>query len=113
LKKHTPKSGGGFKGSVDLIGYQAMEVRDRWFMFKAKIHVTLKKVILDPQGTAVQKALLSMGYAGVEDVRLGKYMELRINSDDQALVEKQVQEMCQRLLVNPVIEEFTFEVEKL
>jgi phosphoribosylformylglycinamidine synthase len=82
-------------------------------MFKAKIHVTLKKVILDPQGTAVQKALLFMGYAGVEDVRLGKYVEVRINSLDPEAVQKQVQEMCERLLVNPVIEEFTFEIEKL
>ena len=82
-------------------------------MLKAKIHVTLKKVILDPQGSAVQKALLSMGYAEVADVRLGKYMEVVLNSDDQEQAEKQVQEMCQKLLVNPVIEEFTFAVEEV
>ncbi len=82
-------------------------------MLKAKIHVTLKKVILDPQGSAVQKALLSMGYPEVADVRLGKYMEVVLNSDDQEQAEKQVQEMCQKLLVNPVIEEFTFTVEKV
>ena len=61
----------------------------------------------------MQKALISMGYAEVADVRLGKYMEVVLNSDDQEQAEKQVQEMCQKLLVNPVIEEFTFTIEKI
>lgn len=82
-------------------------------MFRAKIYVVLKKTILDPQGTAVQKALGSMGYDEVEDVRLGKYLEVRLQGQNQEDVEEKVQEMCQRLLANPVIEDFTFEVEKL
>lgn len=82
-------------------------------MFRAKIHVVLKRTILDPQGTAVQKALGSMGYDEVEDVRLGKYLEVRLQGQNQGDVEEKVQEMCQRLLANPVIEDFTFEIEKL
>lgn len=79
-------------------------------MFKAKIHVTLKKSILDPQGTAVQKALHSLNYSNVADVRLGKYFEVRLETADQAAAETQVREMCERLLSNPVIEDFTFEL---
>lgn len=79
-------------------------------MLKAKIHVTLKKSILDPQGTAVQKALHSLNYGNVADVRLGKYFEVRLESADRAAAEAQVREMCERLLSNPVIEDFTFEL---
>ncbi|NPV26138.1 MAG: phosphoribosylformylglycinamidine synthase subunit PurS [Firmicutes bacterium] len=79
-------------------------------MFKANIHVTLKKSILDPQGTAVQKALHSLNYVNVTDVRLGKYFEVQLDAPDRAAAEAQVREMCERLLANPVIEDFTFEL---
>jgi phosphoribosylformylglycinamidine synthase PurS subunit len=84
-------------------------------MYLAKIHVTLKPSVLDPQGVAVSDALKNMGYQEVESVRLGKYMELRL--DDQgkgkAQVDKRVEEMCRKLLANGVIERFEFSTEKL
>jgi len=82
-------------------------------VFKAKIQVMPKKGILDPQGSAVQKALQTMQYRNVEEVRIGKYMEIWIAGDDENAVRAQVQEMATRLLANPVIEDFTFVIERL
>jgi phosphoribosylformylglycinamidine synthase len=79
-------------------------------MFEAKIYVTLKQGILDPQGNAVRGGLVSMGYGGVTDVRVGKFLVLTLDSRDRLQAEQQVREMCDRLLANPVIEDYTFEV---
>lgn len=82
-------------------------------MFKVKVRVMPKKGILDPQGQAVENALRSMRYDSVEEVRIGKYMEILMRGDDVSLAEEQVREMCLKLLANTVIEDFSFEVEKL
>jgi phosphoribosylformylglycinamidine synthase len=77
---------------------------------KAKVYVTLKKGVLDPQGKAVANALKSMSFDEVREVRVGKYMEItmdRAGADE----EKRIKEMCERLLANTVIEDFRFEVE--
>ncbi len=79
-------------------------------MYRAKIHVTLKKSILDPQGSAVQGALHAMGYENVKEVRIGKYQVVDLDSPSREAAEAQVREMCERLLSNPVIEDFTFEL---
>jgi phosphoribosylformylglycinamidine synthase PurS subunit len=79
-------------------------------LFKAKLYVTLKKSVLDPQGSAVQKALHSLGYEAVADVRVGKYMELLLAETDRDRAVAGVKEMAERLLANPVIEEFTYEL---
>lgn len=82
-------------------------------MSQVKVIVTLKPSLLDAQGRVVQNALHSMGYPGVEQVRIGKYMELEIKSDTDATpekIEKDVREMCDKLLANPVIENYRFEV---
>ncbi|MGF7186075.1 phosphoribosylformylglycinamidine synthase [Desulfitispora alkaliphila] len=79
-------------------------------MLKAEIKVTLRKSILDPQGTALKSALNSMDYNSVEDVRIGKYLEVKLNTEDRAEAEKQVKEMCDKLLSNPVIEDYSFEL---
>jgi phosphoribosylformylglycinamidine synthase PurS subunit len=81
-------------------------------MFIAKIHVTLKPSVLDPQGVAVSGALKNMGYKEVESLRLGKYMELRLEGKDKAAVSKRVDAMCKKLLANVVIERYEFSVEK-
>ena len=81
-------------------------------MFIAKIHVTLRPSVLDPQGVAVSGALKNMGYKEVQSLRLGKYMELRLDSKDKAAAEKRVDEMCKKLLANVVIERYEFTVEK-
>ncbi|MCZ0704314.1 phosphoribosylformylglycinamidine synthase [Natronobacillus azotifigens] len=79
-------------------------------MKKVKIHITLKEGVLDPQGKAVQGSLNTLGYQSVEEVRIGKYLEL-ILADD-ANVEEQVEEMCKKLLANPVIENYQYTVEE-
>ncbi len=78
---------------------------------KAKIYITLKKSVLDPQGNTVRHALNSLGFKEVEDVRLGKYMEIKLNSKIKTSIENQIRKMCDKVLVNPVIEEYTYEIE--
>ncbi|AKF05529.1 phosphoribosylformylglycinamidine synthase subunit PurS [Sandaracinus amylolyticus] len=77
---------------------------------KAKIYVTLKREVLDPQGDAVRRALGSMGFEGVRDVRIGKLVEMQIDRTDRAGVEADVKSMGEKLLANPVIEDFRFEI---
>ena len=82
-------------------------------MYRARIFVTLKKSVMDPQGAAVGRALESLGYEGVDNVRIGKFMEMDVKKASREEAEKQVDEMCHRLLANPVIEKYTFEMEAL
>jgi phosphoribosylformylglycinamidine synthase PurS subunit len=82
-------------------------------MPQVKVVVTLKPTLLDAQGRVVQDALHSMGYSEVEQVRIGKYMEMEVaaqQGEDRSAVETRVREMCDRLLSNPVIENYAFEV---
>jgi phosphoribosylformylglycinamidine synthase PurS subunit len=76
----------------------------------AKIHVTLKASVLDPQGTAVTKSLHALGYEEVQDVRIGKYLEVKIDTMDKKIAQERVTEMCEKLLANPVIETYEFEL---
>jgi phosphoribosylformylglycinamidine synthase subunit PurS len=78
--------------------------------FRAKIYVTLRPSVLDPAGTAVQSGLEHMGYSNVEQVRIGKYIELTITAADQATAEQQLDRMCDQLLANPVIEVYRYEL---
>ena len=78
-------------------------------MTKVSIHVTLKEGVLDPQGKAIENSLHTLGYEGVRDVRVGKLIEMFIDHED---VEAQVKIMCEKLLANPVIENFTYEIEE-
>lgn len=74
-----------------------------------KVFVTLKPSLLDAQGRVVQNALNNLGYVSVEDVRIGKFIELKVEGDEDT-IDRQVKEMCERLLVNPVIEDYRYEV---
>ena len=80
-------------------------------VFLARIYVTLKPAVNDPQGLTVLGGLHSLGYEGVTDVRIGKYLEVRVAGDDAAQAETDVAAMCDQLLANPVIEEFRFSLE--
>ena len=80
-------------------------------MFLARIFVKLKESILDPQGQAVIHALHNLGHEAVSDVRVGKYIEVRLKAADQAAAEKEVREYCDRLLSNPVIETYEIEIQ--
>lgn len=77
---------------------------------KAKIHVTLKQGILDPQGKAIEHALESLGFKNAANVRVGKYMELDLMEHDKAKAEAQVKSMCEKLLANTIIEEYRYEL---
>lgn len=78
---------------------------------KAKIHVTLKEGILDPQGKAVEHALATLGYGAVSNVRVGKHIELDLDEDAVPDAEAQVKAMCEKLLANTIIEEYVYELE--
>jgi len=78
---------------------------------KARVHITLKNGVLDPQGKAIQHALGSLGFDGVDDVRQGKYIELDLSTTDKAAAEVNVEEMCKKLLANMVIENYSIEIE--
>ncbi len=77
---------------------------------RAKIHVTLKNGVLDPQGKAVQTALSGLGFSGIDDVRQGKYIEIDLAETDRTAAESHVDDMCQKLLANTVIENYTIEI---
>ena len=74
---------------------------------KVLVTVTLKKDVLDPQGTVVRQTLKNMGYNEIENVRQGKYFEIGLNVNDKNKAEKIVQEICNKLLVNTIIENYT------
>lgn len=81
-------------------------------MYKVKVYITLRESVLDPQGTAVKQSLHSLRFNEIEDVRIGKYMELTIQKSDRD-VDTVVKEMCERLLANLVIEDYRYEVEEV
>ncbi|UPK44682.1 phosphoribosylformylglycinamidine synthase subunit PurS [Paenibacillus pabuli] len=80
-------------------------------MIKATVYVTIKQSVLDPQGVAVQGALHSMGFNEVEIVRIGKVMELTLDTTDRAEAEKRLTIMCEKLLANTVVEDYRYELE--
>ncbi len=82
-------------------------------MFLAKVFVTLKPTVNDPQGLTILGALHTLGFSNAKSVRAGKYIEIRIDEESKAHAEEQVQEMGRKLLANPVIENFQFDLEKL
>ncbi len=82
-------------------------------MYLARVYVTLKATVNDPQGLTIRGALHSLGFADVESVRAGKYLEVSLATKDRAEAEKQLAEMCRKLLANPVIEDYRFELEEL
>jgi phosphoribosylformylglycinamidine synthase PurS subunit len=81
----------------------------RWL---ARVYVTPKDGILDPQGQAVQHSLHALGYPEVGDVRIGKYLELRLADVSRESADQRVREMCERLLANQVIEDARFEIQE-
>jgi len=82
-------------------------------MYLAKVHVTLKPVVNDPQGLAIRGGLQQLGFDSVESVRAGKYIEIRLDAADDATASAAVEDMCRKLLANPVIEDFRYEIEKV
>lgn len=81
-------------------------------MYTSKITITIRDTILDPQGKAVEHSLKSIGFDKIEDTRIGKYIELRINAGTKEEAERISREACEKLLANPVTEDFKIETGK-
>ena len=77
----------------------------------AKIYITLKKDVLDPQGSVIANSLKSLGFNNIEDVRQGKFIEIKLASENKEAANKQINEMCEKLLANLVIEDYTVEID--
>ena len=80
-----------------------------WFV---KVNVGLKKGVLDAQGKATHQALLSLGFSNIKEVGVGKLIELQVEGNSKEEIETQVRDMCKKLLSNPVIEDFKYEIEE-
>ena len=81
--------------------------------YLARVYVTLRPTVNDPQGLTIRGGLQQLGYGEVQTVRAGKYLEISLDAADQQTAETRVREMCDRLLANPVIEDFRFNVESV
>ena len=79
---------------------------------RVKIFVSLKDGVLDPQGKAIERSLHTLGYQEVRDVRTGKYLEVELDAPSRQAAEIRIREMCDRLLANPVIEDYRFEIQE-
>jgi phosphoribosylformylglycinamidine synthase subunit PurS len=77
---------------------------------RIRIFVSLKDGVLDPQGKAIERSLHSLGYGEVQDVRMGKYLELNLQTGSREAAEVRIREMCDKLLANPVIEDYRYEI---
>ena len=82
-------------------------------MYLAKVHVTLKPTVNDPQGLTIKGALHDLDFQNVSSVRVGKYMEVVLQEKSRAKAEAQLEDMCRRLLANPVIERYRFELDEI
>jgi phosphoribosylformylglycinamidine synthase len=81
-------------------------------LYLARVYVTLKPTVNDPQGLTVLGALGNLGYTSIDEVRVGKYLEVQVNESERSRAELLVNEICQTVLSNPVIEEFRFDLEE-
>ncbi|PZC48422.1 MAG: phosphoribosylformylglycinamidine synthase [Chloroflexi bacterium] len=79
-------------------------------MYLAKIYVTLKPTVNDPQGRTIERGLKGLGFESVKGVRAGKYLEIATYENNKVTAEKQINDMCNKLLANPIIEEYHFEL---
>jgi phosphoribosylformylglycinamidine synthase len=82
-------------------------------MYLAKVYISLKPTVNDPQGLTIKGALHNLGFADVTSVRAGKYIEIKLKEDKHDKAQQQVNEMCKNLLTNPIIENYAFEMEKI
>jgi phosphoribosylformylglycinamidine synthase len=80
-------------------------------MTRVEVFIQLKPGLLDPQGETLTQALESLGHEGVSELRVGKWITFRMDESDRAAVEREVEEMCERLLANPVIESFEYRLD--
>ncbi|MBM3948419.1 MAG: phosphoribosylformylglycinamidine synthase subunit PurS [SAR202 cluster bacterium] len=82
-------------------------------MYLAKVYITLKPSVNDPQGQTILGGLRSLGFGTVQSVRAGKYFEVRLDESSESKANAKVKEMCSRLLANPIVEDYRFELSKV
>lgn len=82
-------------------------------MLKAEINITLKRTVADPQGLTIKHALESLGYKDLADVRMGKMVVVKLNHKDKKRAEKEIDDMCKKLLANPTIEDYRIKIEEV
>jgi phosphoribosylformylglycinamidine synthase PurS subunit len=82
-------------------------------MYLSKVYITLKPTVNDPQGLTIKGALHTLGFKNVEEVRAGKYIEIKIEAGNMEKARADIQDMCKKLLANPVIENFRFDLEEI
>ncbi len=99
-------------GQWSTINCQLSTFRLGFGVYKAKITVTLRKSILDPQGKAVLHGAHSLGYDGISDIRIGKFIEMNVEAASETEARKITDETCRKLLANPVMEDFQYTMEK-
>jgi len=81
-------------------------------MLRAEIYILLKRTVADPQGLTVKRALESLGYRDLADVRMGKLVIIKLNSKDKKRAQQQIDQMCKKLLANPIIEDYHFKIKE-
>ena len=82
-------------------------------MLEVEIYITLKKTVSDPQGLTIKRALDSLGYQNLEEVRVGKLVTIKLRSKNKEEAKQKVDEMCQKLLANPIIEDYSFKIKEV
>ena len=82
-------------------------------MLEAEIYITLKKTVSDPQGLTIKHALESLGYQNLEEVRVGKLVTVKLISKDKKKAKQKLDEMCQKLLANPIIEDYNLKIKEV
>jgi phosphoribosylformylglycinamidine synthase len=82
-------------------------------MLKAEIYITLKETVVDPQGKTVKHALEAIGYKNLEEVRIGKLVVVKLNYQDKKRATEQIEGMCKKLLANPIIENYSYQIKKI
>jgi phosphoribosylformylglycinamidine synthase len=79
---------------------------------RVRIFISLRSGVLDPQGKAIERSLHTLGYGEVQDVRMGKVLELKVDAISREAAESRIREMCDKLLANPVIEDYRYEIQE-
>ena len=82
-------------------------------MVMVKIYIRLKEGVADPQGVTIKDALDSLGYQGITKVKTGKYLQIQLNIQEKKKIKQQIEDMCKKILVNPVIEDYKYEIEEI
>ena len=82
-------------------------------MILAKIYIKPKSTVKDPQGNIIQSSLKDLGFNDVENVNMGKYLEIKLGTTDESAASEDIKKMCDQILSNPLIEDYSFEIEKI